>query len=53
MDLGGSFSAEHGVGVTRKSDLKKYKKEELILMKDIKGSIDKKNIMNPGKIIDF
>ena len=53
MDLGGSFSAEHGVGVTRKSDLKKYKKEELILMRDIKGSIDKKNIMNPGKIIDY
>ena len=29
-----------------------YKKDELIIMKGIKESMDRKNIMNPGKIID-
>ena len=52
MKLEGSFSAEHGVGVARKADLKRYKKDELIIMKGIKESMDRKNIMNPGKIID-
>ena len=53
MSLDGSFSAEHGIGLARKGDLKKYKKDKLILMKGIKESIDKKNIMNPGKIFDY
>ena len=53
MNLDGSFSAEHGVGVTRKAELKKYKKDELNIMKSIKKSIDDKNILNPGKIIDY
>ena len=53
MSLDGSFSAEHGIGVTRKAELKKYKKDELNIMKSIKKSIDDKNILNPGKIIDY
>ena len=53
MNLDGSFSAEHGVGVTRKAELKKYKKDELNIMRGIKKSIDSKNILNPGKIIDY
>ena len=53
MSLDGSFSAEHGIGVTRKAELKKYKKDELNIMKGIKKSIDSKNILNPGKIIDY
>ena len=53
MNLDGSFSAEHGIGVTRKAELKKYKKDELNIMKSIKKSIDDKNILNPGKIIDY
>ncbi len=53
MSLDGSFSAEHGIGVTRKAELKKFKKDELNIMKGIKKSIDSKNILNPGKIIDY
>ena len=34
-------------------ELKKYKKDELNIMKSIKKSIDDKNILNPGKIIDY
>ena len=52
-DLGGSFSAEHGIGLARKGDLKKYKKKDVEVLKSIKNSFDPKNIMNPGKIIDI
>ena len=50
---GGSFSAEHGIGLLKKDALIKYKTEEEInLMKNIKKTLDPNNILNPGKIID-
>jgi FAD/FMN-containing dehydrogenase len=51
-ELGGSFSAEHGVG-----RLKRYLMEdwrggaELDLMQRIKRAIDPANLMNPGKLL--
>ena len=48
----GSFSAEHGIGLIRKKDAKKFKKDEIKLMKNIKEALDPKNILNPGKIFD-
>ena len=53
MELNGSISAEHGIGLTKKADLKKYMKKDVELFKLIKKSFDPKNIMNPGKIIDI
>ena len=53
LDLKGSISAEHGIGLTRKADLKKYMKKDVEVFKSIKKSFDPKNIMNPGKIIDI
>ena len=53
-DLGGSFSAEHGIGQIKKDSLIKYKDvNEIDLMKKIKLSLDPKNIFNPGKIFDL
>ena len=50
--LDGSFSAEHGVGLAKKQELKKYKSHvELKLMREIKKTIDPNNIMNPGKVL--
>jgi len=50
--LDGSFSAEHGVGLTKKQDLKQYKSHiELKLMREIKKTLDPNNIMNPGKVL--
>ena len=47
----GSFSAEHGIGQLKKSELRKYKsKEEIKQMLSIKHNFDPKNILNPGKI---
>ena len=52
VGLGGSFSAEHGIGVLKKPELERYKSAvEQDLMAIIKGAIDPKNIMNPGKIV--
>ena len=51
-DLGGSFSAEHGIGVLKKDELRHYRSAvELELMSRIKAAIDPARIMNPGKIL--
>ena len=50
--MGGSFSAEHGIGIVRKKDALKIKGDEIKIMKSIKKSLDPKNILNPGKIFD-
>ncbi len=49
--LGGSISAEHGIGQLRKKDLKKFKsKFELGQMQSIKKIFDPFGIFNPGKV---
>ena len=49
----GSVSAEHGIGLEKKSYLTVSKTEEEIkLMKKLKKSLDPNNILNPGKIFD-
>lgn len=51
--LGGSISAEHGVGLVKKPFLDYSRSEdEIALMKGIKSVFDPDGIMNPGKIFD-
>jgi len=51
-DFGGSFSAEHGIGVMKRADLKRYKSPvEIDLMRALKRTLDPKNILNPGKLV--
>lgn len=48
----GSFSAEHGIGQSKKDELPLRKSVvEIELMRTIKKALDPKNIMNPGKIL--
>ena len=50
----GSFSAEHGIGMIKKESFKKFKsKNQIKIMKNLKKSLDPKNILNPGKIFDL
>ncbi len=50
--LGGSISAEHGVGVMKRDKLPKYKDPvALDLMRTLKRALDPNNILNPGKVI--
>jgi FAD/FMN-containing dehydrogenase len=48
--LGGSISAEHGIGVAKREEIRRYKSPvEIALMQRIKAALDPKGIMNPGK----
>src|SRR5690606_26282322 len=50
--LGGSFSAEHGVGVLKVGELARYRSPEaLAVMAALKRALDPNGIMNPGKVI--
>jgi FAD/FMN-containing dehydrogenase len=49
--LGGSISAEHGVGRLRSEELAHYKSPiEMKLMRTLKQTFDPLNLFNPGKI---
>ncbi len=51
-EFGGSFSAEHGIGVMKRADLKRYKSSvEIDLMRSLKRTLDPNNILNPGKLV--
>ena len=50
-DLGGSFSAEHGVGRLKTDMMPLWRGgAELDLMRRIKGALDPAGLMNPGKL---
>lgn len=50
--LGGSFSAEHGVGLLKTGLMPRYKGEvALNAMRSIKRALDPDNLMNPGKVV--
>ena len=50
--LGGSISAEHGLGVLRRDESARYKAPlELRLMQRIKAALDPKGLMNPAKLL--
>jgi len=51
-ELGGTISAEHGIGTLKKSALARYRDPvELQLMRTLKIALDPANILNPGKVI--
>ena len=53
VDMNGSISAEHGIGLLKKKELNYYAPSvKLDVLRQIKRAIDPNNIMNPGKIID-
>ena len=53
LELEGTVTGEHGIGINKKDYLKKQHPDNIPLMQTLKRSIDPKNIMNPGKIFDL
>jgi len=50
--LGGSISAEHGLGQLKREAIRAHKSPlELELMKKLKAALDPKGLMNPGKVL--
>jgi FAD/FMN-containing dehydrogenase len=52
LRMGGSISAEHGIGVLKRDELPDVKDKVAIeLMRGIKAMLDPHGIMNPGKVL--
>ncbi len=52
LGLGGSISAEHGIGQLKRDEMATLKSDvELDLMRTLKRTLDPKGILNPGKVI--
>jgi len=52
LKMGGSISAEHGIGVLKRDELPEVKDKVAIeLMRAIKAMLDPCGIMNPGKVL--
>jgi len=51
--LGGSISAEHGIGIEKKHWLGATRSSaEIEMMRSLKAMMDPKNLLNPGKVVD-
>jgi D-lactate dehydrogenase (cytochrome) len=52
LRMGGSISAEHGIGVLKREELPQVKdKVAMELMRSLKALLDPLGIMNPGKVL--
>lgn len=50
--LGGSFSAEHGIGLAKKPSMARRKDPvALDVMRAVKAALDPKGLLNPGKVL--
>ena len=51
-ELGGSISAEHGLGQLKREEVLRYKSgTEMDLMRAVKRALDPQGLMNPGKLL--
>lgn len=51
-ELGGSISAEHGLGQLKREEIRRYKSPvEMAAMQAIKNALDPAGLMNPGKVL--
>jgi FAD/FMN-containing dehydrogenase len=51
-ELGGSISAEHGLGQLKRDEILRYKSAtEMAMMRAIKQALDPRGLMNPGKVL--
>lgn len=51
-ELGGSFSAEHGVGISKLGAMTQHKNETALeVMRSIRAALDPQGVLNPGKTV--
>jgi len=52
IDLGGTVTGEHGIGVARRSWLVRQRGEDAVrVMQAIKSALDPQGLLNPGKVV--
>ena len=52
VSMGGSFSAEHGIGRLKREELAHFKSPvETAMMRAIKAALDPNGILNPGRVV--
>ncbi|MBI4293255.1 MAG: FAD-binding protein [Betaproteobacteria bacterium] len=51
LDMEGTCTGEHGIGLGKIGSLQKELGEAVELMRDIKRAFDPENLMNPGKVV--
>jgi len=52
LSVGGTTSAEHGIGISKADAFKREKRDSLQFMRAIKKALDPNNILNPLKMQD-
>ncbi len=51
IEVGGTISGEHGIGLSKKRFLKyQYSKREIDIFENVKKAFDPEGLLNPGKI---
>ena len=51
-ELGGSISAEHGLGQLKREEVLRYKSgTDMDMMRAVKAALDPRGLMNPGKLL--
>lgn len=53
IELGGTVTGEHGVGISKAPWMKKERATAIKMMMAIKKALDPKNILNPGKLMEW
>jgi FAD/FMN-containing dehydrogenase len=49
--VGGSISAEHGIGQLKRAELARTAPDRIAYLRAIKSALDPHDIMNPGKLV--
>ena len=52
LDVGGTCTGEHGIGIGKKRYLQQEHASTLAIMKDIKKLLDPHNLLSPGVLFD-
>ena len=53
VSLGGTITGEHGVGRGKRAYMKAEHGDAYAVMADLKRTLDPKNILNPGKVVEI